>query len=319
MQHAAYHTPLCIGGADRFPRIGGAATGLHLRPWLPAPTRPYPRVVHPGSSSRRVRIGGLIALAVVVAGLIVVAAPRRGGDTTALGAGERNPLASTTPRAEDTAATAPTPTTTPPATVPAPVPMVLPAGPATAVSRVTTTDPVIFLGIDDGLVRDPAVLDYLAANRIPFSAFLVANALQADPAFWARARAIGGTVQAHTLTHPNLTKASADQIRREVCGSADLIQQSVGVRATLFRPPYGAHNETVRAIAAECGFSALVMWKGATNDGRVDLQEQVLKPGDILLMHWRADLLTNLQAVKAMADAQGLRIARLEDYLAPAP
>jgi peptidoglycan/xylan/chitin deacetylase (PgdA/CDA1 family) len=197
--------------------------------------------------------------------------------------------------------------------------MVLSGGPAPAVARVTTTDPVIFLGIDDGLVRDAAALDFLEANRWPFTAFLVSGALQADPAFWARARAIGGTVEAHSLTHPNLTKVSADQIRREVCGSADVVQQATGVRPTLFRPPYGAYNDTLKVIAAECGYLALVMWKGSTNDGRVDLQEGVLKPGDILLMHWRADLLENLRRVKELADAQGLRIARLEDYLQPLP
>jgi len=271
------------------------------------------------TTGRGARVAGLVVLAVGLVAVVALLAPDRDGPTPSLRAGERNPLASTVagPAATDAGA-APTVTTTT-TTTPAPLAMALPPGPATAVSRVTTTDPVIFLGIDDGLVRDPAVLDYLAANRMPFTAFLVANALQADPAFWARARAVGGTVQAHTLTHPNLTKVSADQMRRELCGSADLIQQTVGVRPTLFRPPYGAYNDAVRAIAAECGFPALVMWKGATNDGRVDLQEQVLKPGDVLLLHWRADLLTNLQAVKALADAQGLRVARLEDYLLPAP
>ncbi len=198
--------------------------------------------------------------------------------------------------------------------------MVIAPGTTPTVSRVSTTDRVVFLGIDDGLVRDSAVLDYLAANQIPFTAFLVANAVQADPAFWARARVVGGTVEAHTLTHPNLTKVSADTVRREVCGSADLIEQTTGRRPTLFRPPYGAFNETVRSIVSQCGFLAVVMWKGATNDGRVDLQEgTTFQPGDILLMHWRADLLLNLQRVVEKARAEGFRIARLEDYLQPLP
>lgn len=267
------------------------------------------------------RIARIALVAAVGAALVAVVASgathRKAGVDTALGAGERNPLARDARPADR--ATAPTAVATTTTTIPTPVPMALPAGPAPAVSRVTTTDPVIFLGIDDGLVRDPAVLDYLAANRMPFTAFLVRGALQADPAFWARARAVGGTVEAHSLEHPNLTKVPADRIRSEVCGSADVVQQVTGVRPTLFRPPYGAYNDTVRAIASECGFVALVMWKGTTNDGRVDLQEGVLQPGDILLLHWRADLLVNLQRVKALADARGLRIARLEDYLQAAP
>jgi len=214
------------------------------------------------------------------------------------------------------------PTTTPiaaPTPVTAPAPVGIPIGPAPVVSRVATADRVLFLGIDDGLTRDPAVLDFLAANRIPFTAFVVASPLTVDPSYWARARAIGGTIEAHTLTHPNLTKLSADQVRREVCGSADAIEAATGTRPTLFRPPYGAYNDTVRAVATQCGFAALVMWKGSTNDGRVDLQEQVLKPGDILLMHWRPDLLQNLQNVVALAREQGFRIAKLESYLQPLP
>jgi len=262
------------------------------------------------------------AVCVVLAIVVAVALGTSHRDTTvdsSLAHGDRNPLASVDAGPSRTAPSATTAVTTPPTTVPRPVPMVIPAGPAPAISRITTTDPVIFLGIDDGLIRDPAALDFLEANRWPFTAFLVNGALQADPTFWARARAIGGTVEAHSLTHPNLTKVSVDQLRREVCGSADAVEQATGVRPRLFRPPYGAYNDAVKGIASECGFIALVMWKGATNDGRVDLQEGVLKPGDILLMHWRADLLTNLQQVKALADAQGLRIARLEDYLQPIP
>jgi peptidoglycan/xylan/chitin deacetylase (PgdA/CDA1 family) len=211
--------------------------------------------------------------------------------------------------------------TSPPATTPAATAALTPStnGLAPVVSRIATTDKVIFLGIDDGLVRDPAVLDFLAANQIPFTAFLVTGPLQSDPAFWARARTVGGTIEAHTINHPDLTKVSADQARREICGSADAIAAATGVRPALFRPPYGAYNDTVRAIVAQCGFRAMVMWKGSTNDGRVDFQEGGPKPGDILLMHWRTDLLTNLQNVLAVTKAQGFRIARLEDYLEPLP
>ena len=69
---------------------------------------------------------------------------------------DRRPGPATAPSAHDPDRDAP------------PVPSIAPA-----VSRIDTTEKVIFLGIDDGLTRDPAVLDYLQANRIPFTAFLV--------------------------------------------------------------------------------------------------------------------------------------------------
>ena len=83
----------------------------------------------------------------------------------------------------------------------------------------------------------------------------------------------------------------------------------------MFRPPYGAYDDAVRANVASCGFQAIIMWKGSTNDGRFDLQEGPnLQPGDIILMHWRTDLYQNLVKVFDTVRTQGFSIGRLEDY-----
>ncbi len=88
----------------------------------------------------------------------------------------------------------------------------------------------------------------------------------------------------------------------------------VGIRATLFRPPYGEWNETTRSVVGQCNLHALILWRGATNDGRLDLiGGPDFHPGDILLMHFRTDL------VFARARAQGSRIGRIEDSLGVGP
>jgi peptidoglycan/xylan/chitin deacetylase (PgdA/CDA1 family) len=251
--------------------------------------------------------GVIVLVAVLTVGVVALVGGDRHGaliEGAATAATALRPEPATVP---------PTVATTPLATAP-PAPSIAPA-----ISRIDTTEKVIFLGIDDGLTRDPAVLDYLQANHIPFTAFLVTGPLQADPAFWKRAQSMGGFIEDHTINHPNLTKLSADQMRTEICGAADTIEAATGRRPTLFRPPYGFYNDTVRAVAAQCGMYALVLWKGSTNDGRVDFQEQVIKPGDILLMHWRPDLLDNLKQVVAVTQAAGFRIGSLENYVGPVP
>ena len=243
------------------------------------------------------------------------------GASTAAASPGTGSVTSTRPGPSTT--TRPAPTTTVPKPgfgllpQPPPTPVALPPTDlAPAFSRVPTTNKVIFLGIDDGMVRDPAVLDYLQQAKIPFTNFLVQSQAVAGENFWKQAQALGGTVQAHTITHPDLTKVPAAQLRSEVCGTLDDYQQRFGVRPTLFRPPYGALNDNVRAVAASCGFKAVVMWQGSTNDGRFDLQAGTqLTPGDIVLMHWRTDLLGNLQKVVQTCKEQGFTIARLEDYL----
>jgi peptidoglycan/xylan/chitin deacetylase (PgdA/CDA1 family) len=200
---------------------------------------------------------------------------------------------------------------------PAPTPVALPATNRTPVfSRIPTPNKVIFLGIDDGIVRDPKVLDLLRQANIPFTMFLVQGDAHAGADYWKQAEQLGGVVESHTITHPDLTKVSYAQLQREVCGTLDDYQSLFGRRPTLFRPPYGAYNPNVQAVAASCGYKAIVLWKGSTNDGRFDLQEgPQLHPGDIVLMHWRTDLYANLQQVFQVCRQQGFAIASLDDYL----
>jgi peptidoglycan/xylan/chitin deacetylase (PgdA/CDA1 family) len=258
------------------------------------------------------RAGAVASLAIVLTAVLVVGVVTRFGDARTAEIAQASAATTLLPAATTPPRVAPALATLPPTAASAP-------SIAPAVSRIETAEKVIFLGIDDGLTRDPAVLDYLQANRIPFTAFLVNGPLQSDPAYWQRARSIGGFVEAHTLTHANLTKVGADQVRNEICGMADAIEATTGRRPTLFRPPYGAYNDTVRAVAAQCGFWAVVLWKGSTNDGRVDFQENEMKPGDILLLHWRPDLLDNLKQVVALTQAQGYKIGSLQNYLGPVP
>jgi predicted nuclease with RNAse H fold len=42
-----------------------------------------------------------------------------------------------------------------------------------------------------------------------------------------------------------------------------------------------------------------------------------LRPGDIILSHYRTDLLPHLKRALREIEASGLRVARLEDYLRP--
>jgi hypothetical protein len=60
-----------------------------------------------------------------------------------------------------------------------------------------------------------------------------------------------------------------------------------------------------------------VLWRASTNDGRLDTQGEPLQAGDIILMHFRTDLRTNLEVALNTIHAAGLRPARLEDYLTP--
>jgi peptidoglycan/xylan/chitin deacetylase (PgdA/CDA1 family) len=189
-----------------------------------------------------------------------------------------------------------------------------------AIDRVPTTDKVIFLGIDDGLVRDPAVLNLLRQQRVPVTLFLVRGPAHDGQDYFRALQRVGATVQEHTLTHPQMSKLPYAKQQHEACTDLGEFQTWFGYRPTLFRPPYGVWNETTRAVVHSCGLHAIILWRGATNDGRLDLVGgPQYHPGDILLMHFRKDLYENLQLVFSRARAQGYRIGRLEDYLGVGP
>src|SRR5215831_15487693 len=215
------------------------------------------------------------------------------------------------------ATTSPTTTTTNTSLPPTPVPI---QGGAVApvISRVSTPNPVVFFTIDDGMVRDPAVTDFLREQHIPVTMFLLPNFLHEDPAYFQAIHALGASVQDHTISHGDLRKLSSAQQQREICGVLDEYAMRFGARPWLFRPPSGFYNQSVPVIARRCGIRALVMWRATMNDGRLDVQGGgPLQAGDIILMHFRPDLRQNLEVALDAARAAGLQPAALEQYLTP--
>lgn len=230
---------------------------------------------------------------------------------------------------EAPATSAPTTTTTAPTTTTTtPLPTwpsgpVAPVGPtgglAPVVSRVKTTDPVVFLTIDDGMTRDPRVPQFLAEHHIPVTLFLNEGPAKADPAYWAQFVAMGAPIESHTRTHPNMKGMGLAAQKAQICGMADVIDQTIAPHGHLFRPPYGSYDDTTKKAAAQCGDNAVITWRAALNDGMVQLQQgDRLQPGDIILSHFRPDLYDNLVELWNRAQEWGLSFAALETYL-PSP
>ena len=69
---------------------------------------------------------------------------------------------------------------------------------------------------------------------------------------WRAAAASGHEVGSHTKTHPNLTHVrSARQLRSEIAGSADIIEQQLGTRPISFAYPFSGVNDAVRRQVLE--------------------------------------------------------------------
>ena len=198
--------------------------------------------------------------------------------------------------------------------------MAIPAGPvAPVISRVATTDPVVFFTIDDGLVQDPAVVDYLRAQRIPVTLFPVPAYVHQNSGYFQAIHALGASIQDHTgSTRPDLRRLGDAAQQTEICGPLDEYTDQFGARPWLFRPPFGGISPALPVIARGCGIRAVVLWQATMNDGVLRTQGGPLQRGDIILMHFRADLRQNLEAALNAARDLGLHPAALEQYLTPA-
>jgi peptidoglycan-N-acetylglucosamine deacetylase len=95
----------------------------------------------------------------------------------------------------------------------------------------------------------------------------------------------------HSWSHPLLTSFSAQGIQSQLTSTTNIIQATIGVRPTFFRPPYGAVNYTVLAQASNLHYTT-VMWDGSAEDwslpGVNDIVSKTLyyaRNGAILLLH----------------------------------
>jgi peptidoglycan/xylan/chitin deacetylase (PgdA/CDA1 family) len=64
----------------------------------------------------------------------------------------------------------------------------------------------------------------------------------------------GWEIDAHSVTHPDLTTVSARRLVAEVAGSRQAIRAAFGVAADFFAYPYGRQDARVRAAVRAAGF-----------------------------------------------------------------
>jgi peptidoglycan-N-acetylglucosamine deacetylase len=189
---------------------------------------------------------------------------------------------------------------------------------APRVDHIATTDRVVFITIDDGWHPLPDVLAFLQAHQAPVTAFLIAPIAQRDADFYRQVLTLGGTVENHTMHHPELGRLPLAQQTAEFCQAADLIGATFGRRPLLARPPEGSENQFTDQAVGSCGMYATVLWSTRYTNHQFQLSHPGgLRSGDIILMHWGPGLLQDLQDLSPRLDAAGLRPAPLQDYLGP--
>lgn len=189
--------------------------------------------------------------------------------------------------------------------------------------RVDPNRPMIALTFDDG--PGPGTLRILKALEAVDgrATFCMVGDRVNDYARTARMVAEQGSeIATHTLTHPNLAKLSAAEVRAELEESIAAIEQVTGVRPGVLRPPYGSTSAEVQQVCRELGV-VIANWNVDTEDWRVRDADAILnhvldnaRDGAIVLCHdlYPETAAAMERAVAALAE-QGYQLVSVSELL----
>ncbi|MFF1376884.1 polysaccharide deacetylase family protein [Streptomyces sp. NPDC058308] len=190
-------------------------------------------------------------------------------------------------------------------------------------TTIPTKEKVVFLTIDDGAEKDPALLRMMGELHLPYTAFLSDYLVKEDYGYFKKMQDRGVTLNNHTLHHRYLPGLSYEGQRREICGMQDVIAKHYGKRPELFRPPYGNYNRDTLRAAKSCGVKAVPLWASEAFADHMEWREwdKDLHPGDIILTHfrgredWKGTMPDMVRRVMKTVTDKGYAVAKLEDYL----
>jgi peptidoglycan/xylan/chitin deacetylase (PgdA/CDA1 family) len=166
----------------------------------------------------------------------------------------------------------------------------------------------IALTFDDGpnQATTSQILDILDQQNVSATFFIVGKHVPGNEALLRRMQAQGDEIGNHSWSHSNFTKLTPDQIRHEVSDTQNIITAAGVPVPRLFRPPYGAVNDTVRNNVP----LRIAMWNEDSRDwdshNVAKVQEALItsaRPGGVIDAH---------DIYQSTADALGPTITELK-------
>lgn len=138
--------------------------------------------------------------------------------------------------------------------------------PTTPVNCEDNETQCVALTFDDGPGDGtPDLLDTLAEYDAHATFFLTGQPVREHIPTVRRQYAEGHELANHTMTHPNLTELSTEDVQAETEPLQALLRREVGRTPDLMRPPYGATDDEVAEVMQEAGM-AEIMWSVDTLD-----------------------------------------------------
>ncbi len=201
--------------------------------------------------------------------------------------------------------------------------------PPQIVTRIPAGAGKVALTFDAGWIFDPTMplLEILRANDLKVTFFPRAKWIEDHPDLAQAILADGHEIGSHSYTHPDMTTIEAAAVEAEISKAK---QALIGVAGSgsfvpLYRPPYGAHGETVSQLLAQYGYGWVVMWQVDSLDWQPEQSADAIvnrvlgkiEDGGIVLMHiGRVETLEALPRILAGLAERNLSVVKVSELLA---
>ena len=148
---------------------------------------------------------------------------------------------------------------------------------------------MVALTFDDGPdpKTTPQALDILKKYGAKATFFMVGQNVAGNEAIVKRVHNEGHQIGIHTWDHPVLTKLPLESAQKEILDTQTAINNVIGIKPTITRPPYGAINATIQNSVDQ----SFIMWNVDSLDWKTRntkaIMQEIAKtqPGSIILMH----------------------------------
>ena len=160
-------------------------------------------------------------------------------------------------------------------------------------ARAETDEKVIALTFDDGPhpKRTKEILEILDEYGIKATFFFIGQNVRDYPDSVPLVQAAGHEIGNHTFSHRNLQTLDYSSLCAEIDDTAAAVEEMIGYRTKLLRPPEGKFTDDVLRVAEERGYS-VICWSVDTLDWAHNPSENIaanilssVEAGDIILFH----------------------------------
>lgn len=195
-----------------------------------------------------------------------------------------------------------------------------------AIAGTNTADKVVALTFDHswGNTFTPPILDTLKEKNVKATFFLMGPWTKKYPDVAKRICADGHEIGSHGHKHDNYGEKSGEWVKNDIMTASREVEETVGVRPMLLRPPNGSYSKESLRVTEELGCRTIIWnidsldWKNPGREVIIDRVMKRLKPGGIILLHASDTPRQTADALPELIDrirAEGYEIVTVGDLL----